>query len=178
MPIDYEFNLSFTELKTEFKEFRRTIERDFEDQKILIQQSADHASALQNSMLESQTQMQVALQRQLDQNNDQHKEIIALARDEVIEREMSGENRIRLVLEAQKKEDNEQNIRLLRLEEKVEKLEKDPLQKDSRKIEKIRDIIFTIIATGIIMAIIMWGKDFFENNTGIKIPIKLEAPKE
>jgi len=108
--------LVVTELKTEFREFRRAIEADLKDHSVLIQQSVDHATGLQMSMIRSQEQMQEGLQRQLDQNDQQHREIVGLFKDEIKRLFDHAELKIDSNKQLQEMTDDDQEKRIVILE--------------------------------------------------------------
>jgi len=129
---------------------------DINDLSISVQNYVEHAAGLQNSMLRNQDKMQEALQRQLDQNNDQHKEIISLFRNEMIKREESLESRMNLILVAQEKEDKEQNKKIDELKSDVKILKETPLKRGADNWRRVSDIVLAMIATAVISGIIYY----------------------
>ena len=132
-------------------------------QKSVSETLADHTSKLEIYMNHSdalQTQIQNNLQRQLDQNNEQHQDILQRS-ERTTEKlaETFKDEMNRMVSMAERRFDDAEIARKSfekGILNRVEILEKAPDSKDAGLLRKIREIVFILVATAIAGAAITW----------------------
>jgi len=132
-------------------------------QKSVSETLADHTSKLEIYMNHSdalQTQIQNNLQRQLDQNNEQHQDILQRSEKttEKLAETFKDEMNRMVSMAGRRFDDAEVSRKTFEkgILARVEILEKTPDSKDASLLRKIREVVFILVATAIAGAAITW----------------------
>lgn len=141
---------SVRELKDEFVKFSAAVEGDLKDQAQLIQNSIEHAAALQNFMLESQRQMQAGLQRQLDQNDQQHREIITVVKEELVKERQIQNDLMYTIRDNQAIINDKVEARIAAAEARIEVIERAKDRKGSERWNNVKMIFIGAVAAAAI----------------------------
>jgi hypothetical protein len=151
---------SVSRLTTEFQEFRKSVQAELQHQTSKLEMYMDHTNTLQN-------QMESNLQRQLDQNNEQHKEILYRSETnseriaDTFKNEMTtmikmAERRFDEAEVSHTKATDAASKRMAAIELRLDTLEKEPDKKDANLWRKVRDVAVGVAATTVAVATLAW----------------------
>jgi Flp pilus assembly protein TadB len=172
-------------LAEDFSNLRADVKADLDDYGKRLDMYIEHSDAIQR-------QVQESLQRQLDQNNNQHKEMMDVFKDQnrvtneqnktsnsQIKEQMSffinnAQTAIESIIAKQEKEDIDRNARHTKCEDRLTILETAPIRTSSDTWKTVKLIAITTLATAVVMGCAIFTKDFIENTTKIQIPMEVK----
>lgn len=143
-----------SELSTEFMYFKDMVKGDLEDYGKRLERYMEYSGAMQR-------QMQESLQRQLDQNNEQHKEIVSVFKEAIDDNKRAlkdqiegftkaAEVRIDAIVESQRLEDIDRNNRLAQHETWIIELQGAADKRLAASIRNVRAIAVSALITLIV----------------------------
>jgi hypothetical protein len=172
--------IAVSELSTEFLYFKDMVKSDLNDYGKRLEGYMAHSDAMQR-------QMQESLQRQLDQNNEQHKEIIGLFKETIADSKhatmaqiesfvSAAETRIDAIVESQRLEDIDRNQRLAKHEELIGELRQQPDRKLANSVRTAWAIFASAFVTVILTLGGTWAYDMLKSqskpNTQVEVTNK------
>jgi hypothetical protein len=151
-------------LSTELGAFKDIVKTDLNDYGKRLEGYMEHSDAMQR-------QMQESLQRQLDQNNEQHKEIVAIFKETIEDNKQTlrsqiegfthaAEIRIDAIVESQRLEDIDRNQRLSKHDELITELQQRP---DKKIANSVRTVLGYICLSVITVAVTLCGTWLYDS---------------
>jgi len=171
-------------LFNEFSEFKEAIKESISANERRVDIMMVHVDSMYMQSNEN-------FQRQLDKNDEQHKEMMqAQARQmdnfnaaqtnqmKVFSMTMehfvnASKDKIDGIIQAQKEEDIARNLSILELKKDISELQKEPIATAAEKWKSVKMIVITTFATALVMGCAIFAKDLIETTTEIKIPMEV-----